>query len=258
MSPSPVGKGSSAIRSKTSRRKCTPYARNNLRTTARRASSRFALMPSRCASWCVICSRTRLSSRRGNQSRERRRFRATRTRCARSRQARRGAAFRPRALARRAARPGRGSRLGHCRADAAWSLLRALARLELRNRHFFFRAAADGGRGDRVLVRLEVDAPSGGQAPMRDMSLSIAVVATIGFVAGFLAGVSHFALLAWNAQLFVDGSIGKAVALQFARVALATLVLILLARLSLFALLAGAVGFLPPRALMVWRFGGLR
>lgn len=93
---------------------------------------------------------------------------------------------------------------------------------------------------------------------MRDMSLSIAVVAAIGFVAGFVAGVSHFALLSWNAQLFVDGSVGKAVALQLARVALATLVLILLARLSLVALLAGAVGFLPARALMVSRFGGLR
>jgi F1F0 ATPase subunit 2 len=93
---------------------------------------------------------------------------------------------------------------------------------------------------------------------MRDVHLSIATTAAIGLVAGFVAGVAHFALLAWNAQLFVDGSIGKAVALQLARVALATLVLILLARLSLFALLAGAVGFLPARALMVWRFGGLR
>ena len=93
---------------------------------------------------------------------------------------------------------------------------------------------------------------------MRDMQLSIASAAAIGFVAGFVAGVAHFALLSWNAQLFVDGSIGKAVALQLARVALATLVLILLARLSLFSLLAGAVGFLPARALMVWRFGGLR
>jgi hypothetical protein len=43
-----------------------------------------------------------------------------------------------------------------------------------------------------------------------------------------------------------------------ARVALATLVLILLARLSLYALLAGAAGFLAARALMVSRFGGLR
>jgi F1F0 ATPase subunit 2 len=93
---------------------------------------------------------------------------------------------------------------------------------------------------------------------MRDMQLSIATTAAIGFVVGFLAGVSHFALLAWNAQLFVDGSTGKAVALQLARVAVSTLVLILLARLSLLALLAGAVGFLPARALMVSRFGGLR
>ena len=93
---------------------------------------------------------------------------------------------------------------------------------------------------------------------MRDMQLSIAGAAAIGLVAGFVAGVAHFALLSWNAQLFVDGATGKAAALQFARVALATLVLILLARLSLYALLAGAVGFLLARALTVSRFGGLR
>jgi F1F0 ATPase subunit 2 len=93
---------------------------------------------------------------------------------------------------------------------------------------------------------------------MRDLQLSIGIGAAVGFVAGFAAGVLHFALLSWNAQLFVDGSTGKAVALQLARVAVSTLVLILLARLSLLALLAGAVGFLPARALMVSRFGGLR
>ena len=93
---------------------------------------------------------------------------------------------------------------------------------------------------------------------MRDMQLSVAGAAAIGLVAGFVAGVGHFALLSWNAQLFVDGAAGKAVALQFARVALATLVLILLARLSLYALLAGALGFLLARALTVSRFGGLR
>lgn len=90
---------------------------------------------------------------------------------------------------------------------------------------------------------------------MTSLTSNVAVTATMGLVAGLVLGVLHFASLSWNAQLFVSGSFGVAIALQAARVALAALVLILLFRVGLFAALAGSLGFLVARAVLIWRYG---
>ncbi|MBV8106857.1 MAG: hypothetical protein JO223_19945 [Hyphomicrobiales bacterium] len=84
---------------------------------------------------------------------------------------------------------------------------------------------------------------------------NLAVSVAIGFVAGLAVGGLHFASLSWNAQLFVAGSVGKAIALQVARVALAALILILLVRLNRIAALSGAFGFLAARAVALSRYG---
>jgi len=93
---------------------------------------------------------------------------------------------------------------------------------------------------------------------MMDLTLHIAIAAATGLIAGFVAGLSHFASLAWNVRLFVDGSTGKAVALQLARLALTVVVMTLLVQLGPFALLAGAAGFVAARAGLAPRLGGLR
>jgi F1F0 ATPase subunit 2 len=80
----------------------------------------------------------------------------------------------------------------------------------------------------------------------------------IGLIAGFIAGVLHFASLWWNVRLFTTGAAGKAIALQPGRIAVAVAILVLLARLGFAALLCGALAFLLARPLMVWRFGALR
>ena len=90
---------------------------------------------------------------------------------------------------------------------------------------------------------------------MTALTSNAAVTAAVGLVAGFALGVLHFASLSWNAQLFVSGSFGAAIALQAARVGLSALVLILLFRIGPFAALAGTLGFLGARAILVWRYG---
>lgn len=90
------------------------------------------------------------------------------------------------------------------------------------------------------------------------MTDGLPVRVVIGLVAGFLAGVLHFASLWWNARLFTTGSAGKAVALQMGRIALAVALLTLFARLGFAVLLSGGLAFLVARPFMVWRFGALR
>lgn len=90
------------------------------------------------------------------------------------------------------------------------------------------------------------------------MTVGLAAEIAIGLIAGFLTGVLHFASLWWNARLFTSGSVGKAIALQLGRIAVAVGVLILLARLGFTALVCGGVAFLVARPLLVWRFGALQ
>ncbi len=90
------------------------------------------------------------------------------------------------------------------------------------------------------------------------MTGSLAGQVVIGLIAGFLAGVLHFASLWWNARLFTTGSAGRAIALQLGRIAVVVAVLTLLARLGFAALLSGGLAFLVARSFMVWRTGELR
>ena len=90
---------------------------------------------------------------------------------------------------------------------------------------------------------------------MTSLTSNVAVTATVGLIVGLLVGALHFGSLSWNTQLFASGSYGAAIALQAARVALATLVLILLFRIGPFAALAGTLGFLAARSVLIWRYG---
>jgi F1F0 ATPase subunit 2 len=90
------------------------------------------------------------------------------------------------------------------------------------------------------------------------MQVALAGQIVIGVVAGLLIGAFHFSSLAWNTRLFAARAAVKAVALQVGRIAVAVAALTLLARLSLVALLCGALGFLVARPLLLWRFGGLQ
>jgi F1F0 ATPase subunit 2 len=82
--------------------------------------------------------------------------------------------------------------------------------------------------------------------------------AAIGLTAGWLAGLVHFSSLWWNTRLLMTESAGKGLVLQLARLALAAGILAMLAWLGAVALLAGAVGFLLARQLLLARFGGSR
>jgi F1F0 ATPase subunit 2 len=93
---------------------------------------------------------------------------------------------------------------------------------------------------------------------MTALSFGFAAQAAFGFVAGLVVGVAYFASLWWNTRLFTTGSSGRAIALQFGRIAAAVAVLILLARLSLVTLLFGAFGFLIARFSLLWGLGEQR
>jgi F1F0 ATPase subunit 2 len=80
--------------------------------------------------------------------------------------------------------------------------------------------------------------------------------AAIGLTAGLLAGLVHFSSLWWNTRLLITEGAGKALAMQLARLTVATGALAMLAWIGAVALLAGAVGFLVARQLLLQRFGG--
>jgi F1F0 ATPase subunit 2 len=91
---------------------------------------------------------------------------------------------------------------------------------------------------------------------MTTLTLAFAAQVALGVVAGLAVGFAYFASLWWNTRLFTTGSSGKAIALQFGRMAAAVAAAILLARLSLVTLLFAALGFLVARFSLVWGFGG--
>ena len=78
----------------------------------------------------------------------------------------------------------------------------------------------------------------------------------LGLFGGFLAGLFHFSSLWWNTRLLLSQRAGKALVLQLARLAVAAGILAMLAWLGAVALLAGALGFLLARQLLLQRFGG--
>jgi F1F0 ATPase subunit 2 len=79
--------------------------------------------------------------------------------------------------------------------------------------------------------------------------LILARDAAIGLTAGLLAGLVHFSSLWWNTRLLMSERAGKAILPQLARFAVAA---------GTLAILAGALGFLLARQLLLQRFGESR
>jgi F1F0 ATPase subunit 2 len=88
--------------------------------------------------------------------------------------------------------------------------------------------------------------------------LILARDAAIGLTAGLLAGLVHFSSLWWNTRLLMSERAEKAILLQLARFAVAVGTLAILAWFGAVALLAGALGFLLARQLLLERFGESR
>lgn len=77
--------------------------------------------------------------------------------------------------------------------------------------------------------------------------LTLSVQLVIGGVAGWLAGVLHFATLRQTVRLFAAGAAARALLLQAGRLALLALIFFALARLGAWVLLCGAAGLLLAR-----------
>ncbi len=78
--------------------------------------------------------------------------------------------------------------------------------------------------------------------------------AALGLVSGFLVGLAHFASLRRLTALYLEGRAPKqAVALQLLRLALVALVLFGLVQLGALPLLAGALGLVLGREVVVRR-----
>jgi F1F0 ATPase subunit 2 len=87
---------------------------------------------------------------------------------------------------------------------------------------------------------------------------SMTAYGAAGLAVGLALGILHYFSLWWNTRLFAAGAAGKAIALQLGRIAVAVAVLVMLARLSLIALFAGALGLLVARPLVIWYVGDKR
>jgi F1F0 ATPase subunit 2 len=83
--------------------------------------------------------------------------------------------------------------------------------------------------------------------------LGLAAQVPAGLIAGFAAGLVHFATLRHNVQLLAIGSAGKALAMQLARLGLLVVILFVLAKLGPWTLLCGALGVLVARSVVLYR-----
>lgn len=88
-------------------------------------------------------------------------------------------------------------------------------------------------------------------------TLGPALQILIGLGAGIALGVVHFATLRRVARLYAEGGAGVPLALQLARLLILGAVLFGLAKIGAPALLAGAIGLLLARHVVVRRLGGL-
>lgn len=75
----------------------------------------------------------------------------------------------------------------------------------------------------------------------------------LGLCAGLLLGIGHFASLRWNADLLMQGRAARAAILMLGRFALLGLVLFGLALLGALPLLAGALGVILGRMIVLRR-----
>jgi F1F0 ATPase subunit 2 len=74
--------------------------------------------------------------------------------------------------------------------------------------------------------------------------------AALAFIAGILLGLGHFASLWWNCDAFAKGRIGRAFAIQLARLVSVVVGFALVARFGAVPLLAAGSGLLLARALV--------
>jgi F1F0 ATPase subunit 2 len=84
-----------------------------------------------------------------------------------------------------------------------------------------------------------------------------ALTALLGLAAGVLLGLAHFGSLRWNVRLFTSGGGRRALGAQLLRFALVFAVLAGLAKLGALPLLAGALGILLARQLVLRRVRGM-
>lgn len=75
----------------------------------------------------------------------------------------------------------------------------------------------------------------------------------IGAVTGAVLGYIHFKTLKWNTDLFADGNIWKALAVQILRLMLMSAVLVFLAMLGAWMLLSALASLLIARAIIMRR-----
>lgn len=80
----------------------------------------------------------------------------------------------------------------------------------------------------------------------------------LGLLIGIVAGIAHFGSLWWNTRMFAQaGSMVAAVVVQLGRLGLLAAVFVGLSRFGALPLLAGALGLLMARQLMLKRLGAV-
>lgn len=89
------------------------------------------------------------------------------------------------------------------------------------------------------------------------MTTALLLHALPGLAAGTALGLAHFASLAWNTRLYVTGGAARALAVQLLRLAVLAAAFAGLARLGALPLLAGALGLLLARQLVLRRLGAV-
>jgi len=93
---------------------------------------------------------------------------------------------------------------------------------------------------------------------MSEQFLSLLLHSGVGLLAGMAVGLAHFATLWWNTRLFTgSGSIFAAFGLQLGRFAMVVAVFFGLAKFGALPLLAGALGLLLARHIVIKRIGGV-
>lgn len=92
---------------------------------------------------------------------------------------------------------------------------------------------------------------------MSGASLGPVVQILLGLAVGGALGFAHFASLHWVARRYAEGGAFGAIAVQLLRFVVLIAALYGLVKVGAAALLAGAVGLLIARILVVRRLGGL-
>lgn len=90
-----------------------------------------------------------------------------------------------------------------------------------------------------------------------DVTLAPAAGLALGLAVGGVLGLVHFASLDWTVRCLTDGLALRAAALQIARFALVAVTFLGLAQLGAAALIAGLLGLMLARRVVLRRRGGV-